>query len=352
MSGIRQHYIPKFLQKGFRSPGNGKIVRCWVYELNKPPRSANIQDVGLERYFYAVDGEPDLDDKITDAERDVYAPLVDHLRAGNLNAAVILNIPGLLAHLEIRSRHVRLNMQNMIDECATGILDHLSDPVNLRALSREHFRPGSAIFDKALAEQGISQQQVQALLAMDESALEQILEPLVDIFASLIPAHLSRIKSSIPDMIKGSHVRMLNQSVSPAMRAYRFSALNYSVHKFEPSDLPLGDSVVLFHVKGERSFKPFMDKGDELVHVVLPLASDRYLLGASDASLSSLPQNLPLEIARCSMGYFICAHQSDRAADLQTHIGSNAGWLSAREMRTLLGEVLSGLAAPQKAPSS
>ncbi|MEE4085961.1 MULTISPECIES: DUF4238 domain-containing protein [Pseudomonas syringae group] len=352
MSGVRQHFIPRFLQKGFRTPSNGKIVRCWVYEQNKPPRSANIQDVGLERYFYAINGEPDLDDKITDAERDVYAPLVGHLRAGNLNAAVIESIPGLLAHLEIRSRHVRQNMQSMVDECASGILDHLSDPLNLGALSREHFRPGSTIFDKALAEQGISQQQIQALLAIDESALEQIFEPLVDIFASLIPAHLSRIKSSIPDMIKDSHVRMLNESVSPAVRAHRFSALHYSVHKFEPGDLPLGDSVVLFHVRGERSFKPFMDKDDELVHVVLPLASDRYLLGASDASLSSPPQNLPLEIARCSMGYFICANQSDRAADLQAHIGSNAGWLSAREMNTLLGEVLSGLAAPQRAPSS
>ncbi|MBD8591978.1 MULTISPECIES: DUF4238 domain-containing protein [unclassified Pseudomonas] len=351
MSGIRQHFIPKFLQKGFRSTCNGKIVRCWVYEKNKPPRSANIQDVGLERYFYAVDGEPDLDDKITDAEQDVYAPLVDHLRAGNLNAAVIENIPGLLAHLEIRSRHVRLNMQNMVDECATRVLDHLSDPVNIGALSRKHFRPDSAIFDKALAEQGISQQQIQALLAMDESALERIFEPLVDNFASLIPAHLSRIKSAIPNMIKGSHVRMLNESISPAARAYRFSSLHYAFHKFEPGDLPLGDSVLLFHVSGERSFKPFLDKDDELVHVVLPLASDRYLLGAKDAARSLPPHKLPLEIARCSMRYFICAHQNDQAADLQAEIGSNASWLSPREMSTLLGEVLLGFTAAQRTPN-
>ena len=72
MSGVRQHFIPRFLQKGFRIPGNGKIVRCWVYEQSKSPRSANIQDVGLERHFYAIDGEPDLDDKITDEERDVW----------------------------------------------------------------------------------------------------------------------------------------------------------------------------------------------------------------------------------------------------------------------------------------
>jgi len=343
VSGVRQHFIPRFLQKGFRTPGNGKIVRCWVYEQNKPPRSANIQDVGLERHFYAIDGEPDLDDKITDEERDVYVPLIDSLRAGNLSEAVVETIPALLAHLEIRSRHVRQNMQSMVDECATGILGYLSDPATLRALTRDHFRPGSPVFDSALAEQDVSPQQLQVLLTMDESLLDQIIEPLVSIFAAQMPALLMRIKSSVPDMIKASHVRMLNESVSPAARALRFSALHYSVQRFESGDMPLGDSVVLFHVRGERSFKPFMDKDDELVHVILPLSSDLYLLGETDISQTPLSQNLPLEIARCSMKYFICSHQSDRAVDFQAQIGRNASWLSAREMSVLLGEVLSGL---------
>ncbi|NHN69016.1 hypothetical protein G7W60_14350 [Pseudomonas fluorescens] len=156
---------------------------------------------------------------------------------------------------------------------------------------------------------------------------------------------MERIKSSIPSLVRSSHVRVLSESVSPAARAHRFSALHYSVHKFEPGDLPLGDSVVLFHMRGERSFKPFMDKDDERVHVVLPLASDRYLLGVTNTSLLSPLQNLPLEIAKCSVGYFICAHQSDRAVDFQAQIGRNASWLSAREMSVLLGEVLSGLMA-------
>jgi len=341
MSGVRQHFIPRFLQKGFKISGNGKTVRCWVYEQSKSPRSANIQDVGLERHFYAIDSEPDLDDKITDEEQDVYAPLVDNLRAGNLSEAVAEKIPGLLAHLEIRSRHVRQNMHSMVDNCASGILEHLSDPANLSELAKDHFRPGSPVFDLALAEQGLSHQQVQALLAQDESILDQIFKPLVAIFAAQMPAQLDRFKSSIPDLVRRSHVGVLNESVSPVVRAQRFTALHYSVQKFEPGDLPLGDSVVLFHVRGERAFKPFLDKDDELVHVILPLASDRYLLGVTDVAQSPPSQNLPLEIARCSMRYFTCAHQSDRAADVQAQIGSNASWLSAREMSSILTELMS-----------
>ena len=347
MSGVRQHFIPKFLQKGFRSPSNGKIVRCWVYEQNKPARSANIQDVGLERHFYAIDSEPDLDVQITNEEQ-IYAPLIESLRAGDLSGAVVERIPQLLAHLETRSRHFRQNMQSMVEGCATGVFGYLSDPANLRVLVKNHFKPGSPTFERALAERGVSPQQVQALLSTDESLLDQMIEPLVAIFATQMPVLLERIKPSIPSLVRNSHVRVLSESVSPAARAHRFSALHYSVQEFAPGDLPLGDSVVLFQVRGERSFKPFMDKDDELVHVVLPLASDRYLLGATNTSLSSPLQNLPLEIAKCSMGYFICAHQSGRAADLQVQIGSNASWLSTREMSALLGEVFSGLMGPKQ----
>ena len=194
---------------------------------------------------------------------------------------MVERIPALLTHVEIRSRHVRQNMQSMIDEC-TGILGYLSDPATLRALTQDHFRLGSPVFDSALAQHVVSPQQLQALLTIDESLLDQIIEPLVAMFAAQMPALLMRIKCSIPDMIKASHVPILNVSVSPAARARRFSALHYSVQRSESGDLPLGDSVVLFNVRGERSFKPFMDKDDELVHVILPLSSDLYLLGETD----------------------------------------------------------------------
>lgn len=179
------------------------------------------------------------------------------------------------------------------------------------------------------------------MLDKDVSLLDQIFQPLVAIFAAQMPAQLDRIKPSLQELVRSSHVRMLNEAVSPTARAQRFTGLHYSVQKFEPGDLPLGDSVVLFHVSGERAFKPFMDKDDALVHVVLPLASDKYLLGVTDLSQSQPLQNLPLEIARCSMGYFICSQQSDRAADIQPQIGSNASWLSAREMKSILNKVLS-----------
>lgn len=66
MSGVRQNFIPRFVQKGCRIPG-----------------------IGLERHFYAMKCESDLEDKITDQEQGVYAPLLYNLHAGNLSEVVV-----------------------------------------------------------------------------------------------------------------------------------------------------------------------------------------------------------------------------------------------------------------------
>jgi hypothetical protein len=89
MTGGRQNFILRFVQKGCRILGDGKIVRCWVYQQNKSPRPANIHEIGLERHFYATKCESDLDDKITDQEQGVYAPLLYDLHAVNLSEVLV-----------------------------------------------------------------------------------------------------------------------------------------------------------------------------------------------------------------------------------------------------------------------
>ena len=184
MSGVRQHFIPRFLQKGFRIPANGKIVRCWVYEQGRPPRPANITDVGLERHFYAVEAETELDDKITDAERDVYAPLIERLRREEMDGEAASLIPGMLAHFEVRSRHVRQNMHGMFEECTTQLMGHLAEPHVLGLLLEDHLTPGSEIFNNALAQHNISYEQLQFILNAQGTTFKDLMRPLINIYAA------------------------------------------------------------------------------------------------------------------------------------------------------------------------
>lgn len=94
MTGVRQNFIPRFVQKGCRILGDGKIVRCWVYQQNKSPRPANIHEIGLERHFYAMKCESDLDDKITDQEQGVYAKAMNPLKNGCRSACATARTEG------------------------------------------------------------------------------------------------------------------------------------------------------------------------------------------------------------------------------------------------------------------
>jgi len=134
MAGIYQHFIPRFLQKGFRIPGNGSEVRSWLYDRRREVRKTNLKSIGMEGHFYAVGAEPDLDDKITMAEEKVFAPLIDGLRRGELDGQGVSEIADLLAHFEIRSRHVRQNMESTGDACISYILQRMADPKALSQL--------------------------------------------------------------------------------------------------------------------------------------------------------------------------------------------------------------------------
>ncbi len=50
MSGKRQHYIPRFLQRGFLM-GNSKKENTYMYLNGGAQRPSNINNVGVEGFF-------------------------------------------------------------------------------------------------------------------------------------------------------------------------------------------------------------------------------------------------------------------------------------------------------------
>ncbi|WP_177327194.1 DUF4238 domain-containing protein [Pseudomonas sp. WCS374] len=340
MAGIYQHFIPRFLQKGFRIPSNGAEVRSWLYDRRREARPTNLKAIGMEGYFYAVETEPDLDDKITVAEEKVYAPLIDRLRRGELDGQFITGVPDLLAHFEIRSRHVRQNLESAGDACIGYILQRMADPRLLSELLRPHLHLASPVFAQAIENMGNADQVKQLLQLRPELLTGEFFGPFFQMAAAQIAALGPGIKDVIARAVKQSHIRVMSDSVSPEKRADCFRALSYSLETYAPGDLPLGDSIVLFHVEGERAFRPFLDKSDELIHVILPLASNLYLMGTSDVYQGPPTYDLPREIARCSMDYFIASESKPHLAELTYQIGSNARWLSDDQVDSIMEGVI------------
>lgn len=341
MSGVRQHFIPRFLQKGFKIPGNGKVIRSWIYERHRETWPANIKTIGFEGHFYAVETESDLDDRISKAEEE-YSPLVERLRRGELDGESTREIPALLAHFEIRSRHVRKNMESASVACVSYLMQRLADPMVLTPLLRPHLHPDSPAFAKLLGSREMVQlvkQSVMVRPALLEEALDHMM-------VNVVPQMISMqdgLRAQIGQQVKRSHIRVMMESISPDRRADRFRSLAYSVKRHEAGDLPLGDSIVLFQMKGGRQFSTFLDKDDELIRVVLPLSPDQYLEGVSGSDEGDLVYDLPAEIARCSMDYFIASSNTPHLIEHRQLIGSNAHWVSEAEVNVLMEEVIQKL---------
>jgi hypothetical protein len=109
MAGKRQHYLPQFLQRGFASSPDG--ARTWLYRKDTVPREARMRDVGVEQNFYSVESDASLDETITEIERNEFVEIIEQCRAGvTLAASGSERLANLIAHLEVRSRHLRTGL--------------------------------------------------------------------------------------------------------------------------------------------------------------------------------------------------------------------------------------------------
>lgn len=105
MSGKRHHFIPRFIQNGFSKCSKNPSV--WVYRKNTIPFEANTEKSDVEKHFYSLEGDNYVDDEITLLEYD-FAPLVETLRTCSAEVQSDPQIPKLLAHLETRTRLLRV----------------------------------------------------------------------------------------------------------------------------------------------------------------------------------------------------------------------------------------------------
>ena len=102
----------------------------------------------------------------------------------------------------------------------------------------------------------------------------------------------------------------------------------------------LGDSAVLYSVAGPRQYKAFLDAGDILNAVFLPLDRERVLIGSRDGTVKDVPLDLPKAIARCSLEYFISAESTYQHEALRDQIGADAHMLEQSEIEEIVTEAL------------
>ncbi|HSY47307.1 MAG TPA: DUF4238 domain-containing protein [Thermoanaerobaculia bacterium] len=338
MAGNRQHIIPRFLQAGFASRKDQDDVFTWVYRVGQVPFECNTLNVGVEREFYTIGADTAADDAITDAEGP-FNRLVNSLREAQPQRVSQPQIADLIAHFEIRTRHLRLAFSSATDYLLRALAAFLADTHAATEYFTRKARTDPALLRKPLADAlGWPQDVVDWFVATAPPEIfNEAFAPWLPLLSDMIQ---NRLRGELPAIMKKSHIRALKSTVSPVARADALRNLAYATVAHPSGDLILGDSIVLFEVTGSRPYKKLLEGSDELKAVYLPLSPRLVLVGATDPNWG-VPSNLPDAIARCSFEYFISDRVTSTHELRQARIGETAALLSNDELDDIVNSSLS-----------
>jgi len=343
MAGKRQHFIPRFLQASFASHTNSKEIFTWVYPKGREPYNTNIINVGVEGFFFEENGDSSVDDSITAAEGK-FAPLVEFLRS---NDGQILSdvdsISELLAHLEVRTRHIRQSFlasgKWLIDEFVRfmGNTEKFVPHMLKRCLKEPQIflKSMNDEFDKL----GIPHEARPAIIAKFAPHFGAIMVSKIEEFSLMAPVFKEILPLLLEKSAKSGHIKALRTGIAPPVKVETYSALKYEVAKVDNNKLPLGDSLVIFQGDGDYGFKAFLDLGVPLIAVFLPLSPNSILVGRRTGQPIDL-QSIPNAIAKCSRDFFITIEKSSYYSNLGINIGEWASILSEKQMEAILVECL------------
>lgn len=332
MAGKRHHFIPQFLLRGFACNVVGKNSYCWLYKAGNNPLRTNTKNIGLERSFYALEDNNEIDETITKDEGK-YASIVNHLRATH---SLESDLPSdtaadLLTHLVIRTRHTRQSFSHIADSFMQQMLSCLSDPQDLERLITRQLNENPDLIRKSIEEEAIRH-------GIDTAANSRLIDTLekyaisntetlikqgsAEHHSGLIKA-LNEFRTSAPETARKGHLDALNKSISPEPRKKVLVELNWKLLTYENHSLILGDVVCWCVLKGSGAPVSLLWSGDSIESVYLPISHRHLIVGSLTRNQDFIdPTLLNTTSASLSHEFIVSSiRSSDRALD-QVRIGS------------------------------
>lgn len=344
MSGKKQHYVPHFLQAGFRSRPNAAddAPRAWLYRRGAAPADAALSDVGHEAWFYTFrrggESVECADGAISEAERAWMSGLIRQLRE---DASLDLvrrhaDIAHLMSHLVVRNRAI----WKFIEAPAAPLFDKLREAARDRAwlaaalkrLLAEHrgfFEEAlSAIFPGA---------DIPSLLAQAETALATGVAPTPPEGAVAVLSHLQ--DAIAPRVLKVFRVHTLVEGLSNPSEYKLFTGCSFKVVRNTEGRLIQGDTPVVFHRADGLGFTPLPCEGEDFDYAYLPLSPSVVLIASKGGEPESWDA-LRRASAACSHTYFIAAERHPDLAELADSIASRFPAPSSQQLDRMFTDVM------------
>ncbi|MGB3795157.1 MAG: DUF4238 domain-containing protein [Alteraurantiacibacter sp.] len=354
MAGKNQHFIPQFLQKGFVSPESGdggfgrkpkkakkKRSKVWVFDRGEEAYHTSIRNKGAERFFYGLEGSV-ADTRITDAESE-YAGLVNELRTNTANTYLSSNslcIAKLVAHLFIRTKHVRSSLEEAGDLMLEMTENLLGNRADFERFVRIIFQKKAGEIEEGLYDSLTSAQQKVARRKLKESpellsaALEQVTTEMVASNPFSAP-FLKRFKDELPSMARNAHIETFSESVAPADRIEQLRAFHWFLHTETCDSLILGDTISLCQTS-DGQYKSYLAESKKCERILLPVSSQHILVGSTDSRMQKLDiEAINHASAAISRDFFIASKNTDRERSYAQLINTKSFVIEPRELENV-----------------
>jgi hypothetical protein len=319
MAGKNQHYVPRFLQRGFLHDAQGQAELTWLHRRGAQPRLVGIRSVGASEYFYSKlspDGSKTLDDQITALEGGL-ATEVSALRNMPIGEPVEARTAAkLTTHLLLRTAHIR----SIFSQGATQLMDAaasaFADTATMRRVFKVDNLDEETVFSQEL-EAAIQKLPFEALSMprplgsrLAKFLVRERFDSMYDENHSTISATLSALVKKIPGMTRDAHNKSLASVTGGAWESL-LQTLDWRVESARGALLP--DCVVIAREKSQ-DFMPFLlAERKDVELVVLPLAHDRLLVGIRDPRSAQNLEIINAASAACSDNFFISSSEADGA---------------------------------------
>ncbi len=339
MAGRKQHYIPQVVQRAFEAARTGTKSQVIVFRKGQPAYLTSTEGAGAERDFYSnplTDGNGALDDKITDFEGYHLAPVLRELRSTK-NSEVDPELAAItVAHLAFRTAHLRGSMDTMVKSAFEQMQSIVDSPEALRRLAEiDSLSPNSKMAEMVRDE--LSRLGLNTWSEKDRTAVARIVifrlrerfdEAVIQTHGS-IRDELDALGSKLSDLIPRAHARALSESLVPQERVRALRKLNWHIIAADAHErhFILPDCVVVARSTVSAEFRPFATLSTaEAAMVVMPLSSRQLLVGC--ATVTEAPQTeINLQLARCSLHFFISSKEDEATKSIAESIGTCAAEL-------------------------
>ncbi len=255
MSGKRQHFMPRFLQRGFVSHTSDGEFFTWLRRKNSRPLNTNLKNAGVEGFFYSHDHCTKLDEAITQFEGSA-CHLISALRDGLPLPSDPSIVPSLLAHLEMRTRHVRQSFLGAGNYLIDELMKFVSNEDAFGKYFRRAMQQDPSIMREALVKEmykhGISTEYLPTFTKLSEQLLETMLPMLTSQMSEFAEEFRRSAPAKLKDSAKLGQIKAMQRSLAPMSKVERFASLTFDVVALDGAPIVLGDSIVIFQVESER----------------------------------------------------------------------------------------------------